>query len=749
MESPAASGAAALKTLLVSDLVGSTRLVETLGDAPAMEVFAQHDRLARDLLEEHEGLEVDKTDGFLLLFERPLAAVLYALAYHRSLARLSGELRVELAARVGVHLGEVFLRYNSPEDVARGAKPLEVEGLAKPLTARLMSVARPRQTLLTQGAFDLARRAAVGTELAGEQLSWLAHGSYRLKGVDEPVDIFETGVEGVAPFVAPGDSEKVHRAAEGEAVLGWRPARGLEIPQRPHWVIESKLGEGGFGEVWLAAHHKTHDRRVFKFCFDTERLRGLQREITLFRLLKETLGERDDITRILDWSFEEPPYFIESEHVGGGSLLEWAEGGLAQAPLATRLEIVAQVAEALAAAHSVGVLHKAVKPANILLRIDKQGRPKVMLTDFGFGLVTDNKRLVQAEITALGMNDVIDSMRKSSSTGTRLYMAPELVEGKAATVQADVYAVGVMLYQIVAGDFSRSLAPGWERDVDDELLREDIALFVDGSPRRRLSNARRITERLRSLDERREARRAEQREKRQAERATAELERGRKRRQLLLAVVAVCAIFAGAMAVQTLRVAAEAQRANREAERASREAERAGREAEAARQVSELMVDLFEVADPGEARGNTVTAREILDRGAEQIGTELADQPLTRARLMDTIGRVYDNLGLHQQAAPLLEGALEIRRQHLGDEDLVVATSVEHLGSHYRIQERYGDAEPLYRWTLAIREKALGPDHPAVAASLKDLARVLRAAGRPGEAAELESRAAAIEVGNG
>ena len=123
-------------------------------------------------------------------------------------------------------------------------------------------------------------------------------------------------------------------------------------------MVEEKLGEGGFGEAWLAVHEKTRDRRVFKFCYDPASLRTLQREITLFRLLKEELGDREDISRIVDWSFDEAPYFIESEYTEGGNLVAWAEeqGGLAEISLAVRLEIVAQVATALAAAHSVLVL---------------------------------------------------------------------------------------------------------------------------------------------------------------------------------------------------------------------------------------------------------------------------------------------------------------------------------------------------------------------------------------------------------
>ena len=559
---PTAEGVT-LRTLLLSDLVGSTRLVEELGDIASADLFRLHDRLARDLLDVHRGREIDRSDGFLMLFERPIEAVLYALDYHRGLRKLAREQDCAIEARVGVHLAEVVLRENSPEDVKRGAKQLEVEGLAKPTAARLMSLAEGGQTLLTRGAFDVARRAAVSVDDA-EQLCWLAHGVYHFKGVSEPVEVCEVGREGLAPLAPPADSEKVRQAIGQPALTGWRPAAGLSIPHRSHWRIESRLGEGGFGEVWLAVHQKTGERRVFKFCYDAISLRGLQREITLFRLLKSELGERDDITRVLDWSFDEAPYFVESEYTEGGNLFDWAEeqGGLTEVPLGVRLEIVAQMATALAAAHSVGVLHKDVKPSNVLIGVAKDGEPQAQLADFGVGAVTEAKRLADAGITALGLTAPSEARSMSASySGTRLYTAPEVLEGKPATLQADIYALGLMLYQVVVGDLSRALAPGWRRDVAEELLCEDIAAAVDGSPERRLGNALRLAERLRALESRRRKRLAERRQKVEAAKLRAALERTRKRRRVWAVAVVVLTLFGSAMTTMVFRVRSEAEKA--------------------------------------------------------------------------------------------------------------------------------------------------------------------------------------------
>jgi len=206
-----------IRTLLLCDLVASTRLVERLGDAAAADLLARHDRIARDLLSASNGREIDKSDGFLLLFERPIEAVRFAIAYQAKLRELGATFESPLAARVGVHLGEVVLRENAPEDVARGAKPVEVEGLAKAVAARVMSLAGDGRILLTRAAYDFARRAAVGMEDEAP-LRWAVHGRYRLAGVEDLVEVCEVAEPGEADLTPPPSSEKVHRADdEGKA----------------------------------------------------------------------------------------------------------------------------------------------------------------------------------------------------------------------------------------------------------------------------------------------------------------------------------------------------------------------------------------------------------------------------------------------------------------------------------------------------------------------------------------------------
>lgn len=218
---PAPDGARALlRSVVITDLCDSTAHVDALGDVRATELIRAHDRLLRGLIREHRGQEIDKTDGFLSLFERPIQAVAFALAYQRGLRAFSLEHGVELKARIGVHVGEVMTWQNDQADVAKGAKPTEVEGLAKPVAARLMGMALPGQILLSGVAYTLAHRAEGELGAALSRVQWKAHGDFRFKGVAEAVPVYEIGEEGLAPFKAPAWSGKAHR----EVPLWRRPA---------------------------------------------------------------------------------------------------------------------------------------------------------------------------------------------------------------------------------------------------------------------------------------------------------------------------------------------------------------------------------------------------------------------------------------------------------------------------------------------------------------------------------------------
>ncbi len=492
-----------LAVLLFTDLVGSTELKAKLGAAAFVRLLGRHDALFKQYLAESPGAEVlqDTGDGYFAAFARVSDAVNFALKFQESMRR-EGWDSEPLRARLGIHVGEVAQVTIGQEG---GSK---LVGLAADIAARVMSLAAGGQVLLTRAAFDDARQFVREFRLAGEApvaLRWVAHGEYLFKGAEEPLEVFEVGLEGISPLSAPCDNEKARRSvsAEQEETLGWRPAVGLEVPQRATWHLEKKLGEGTFGEVWLARSERTKSHRVFKFCFDVERLRSFKRELTLFRLLRDALGDRKDIARLYDVRLDHPPFFLESEFAQGGNLADWAtsQGGIDRVSLASRLEIVAKVADAVSAAHSVGVLHKDIKPSNILIHIEPGGAIQPRLSDFGIGTLLDRAQLSGRNITEAGFTML--TQPESSRSGTRIYTPPESLAGKPFTTQGDIYALGIFLYQMVVAELTCPLAVGWERQVQDELLREDISRCVEGDPTQRLSSSAELAQRIRSLPQRR------------------------------------------------------------------------------------------------------------------------------------------------------------------------------------------------------------------------------------------------------
>jgi putative peptide modification system cyclase len=209
--SPHADTTPLLRTLVACDLVDSTAMIEQLGDRGAAGFMHLLDRQSRDLLYRHGGQEIDKTDGFLLLFERPIQAVAFSLEYQSLLRELGEAEFLPLRARIGIHVGDVVLWRNVAEDVARGAKPVEVEGLVKPIASRLMNLALPGQTLLSGIAHALALRAQGELVAMPEPPQWRSHGEFHFKGIAEPVAVFEVGHVGVAPLSPPAYSSKAHR----------------------------------------------------------------------------------------------------------------------------------------------------------------------------------------------------------------------------------------------------------------------------------------------------------------------------------------------------------------------------------------------------------------------------------------------------------------------------------------------------------------------------------------------------------
>ncbi|WP_311239449.1 MULTISPECIES: putative peptide modification system cyclase [unclassified Xanthomonas] len=209
-----------LRTLLLTDLCDSTALVERIGDNAAAALFREHDRLVVKLQQQWRGRLIDRSDGLLLLFDRPIDGLGFALDYARGLKAMSDAHALILCARQGLHVGEVLTWRNSDEAVSIGAKPLEVEGLAKPTAARLMSMARPGQILISAVAESLTHRAARELGERVERILWKSHGRWRFKGVPTPMEIYEVGEVGLTPLRTPKNSAKAWR----DVPLWRRPA---------------------------------------------------------------------------------------------------------------------------------------------------------------------------------------------------------------------------------------------------------------------------------------------------------------------------------------------------------------------------------------------------------------------------------------------------------------------------------------------------------------------------------------------
>ena len=248
-----------LRTLLLTDLCNSTELVEKFGDARSAQLFQAHDRLVLELQHRWRARLIDRSDGLLLLFERAIDGLGFALDYVRGLREVGREHGAELQARAGLHVGEVLTWRNSTEAVNLGAKPLEVEGLAKPMAARLMTLARPGQVLVSAVAEPLAHRAARELGPRGEQLLWKSWGRWCFKGVPGAQEIFEVGEAGFAPLRRPRNGPKAWHdvplwrrpaalAAEaallaGLAVGTWfatRPQPAIAFAERD-WVVVGDL----------------------------------------------------------------------------------------------------------------------------------------------------------------------------------------------------------------------------------------------------------------------------------------------------------------------------------------------------------------------------------------------------------------------------------------------------------------------------------------------------------------------------
>lgn len=542
--------------MVFTDIVGSTALKQSLGDREAAELIQRHHSAIRETLAEFpDGEEIGTAgDSFLLVFERPSDAVRFALSARRRLRALNHARGTAVLDRFGLHLGEVVVHKET-----EGVKPKDLYSIHVDTCARVMSLATGDRVLLTRVVFDNARQqlGASGVEGVG-QLAWFNHGPYELAGLDEPIEICEVAELSDGPRSPPADNDKArHYDPSGkDTVIGWRPATGEQVPDT-RYVLDQKLGEGAVGEAWLGHHTMLQERRVFKFCFRPEQIRSLKREVTLFRLLRERVGAHPNIVGVQEVSLDKPPYYLVLDYAEGRDLATWFAERRGTASLEEKLELVAQVAEALQAAHEAGVIHCDVKPSNVLVE-QSNGRLRARLTDFGIGQV------ISAELLDRGAKhgftqEYLD--RDITASGTQLYMAPELLAGARSSPRSDIYSLGVVLYQLLVGELRRPVTTDWAEHVQDPLLRDDLAHCFSGDPAKRFVGAGQLAQNLRTLGERRAAlaRRQAEEDERQKEAYRRGVVRAAGYAGVIIVVAAWLAIQARGSAEEAQRLAAESR----------------------------------------------------------------------------------------------------------------------------------------------------------------------------------------------
>lgn len=469
---------------------------------------------------------------------------------------------------------------------------------------------------------------------------------------------------------------------------------GDPLPLRPGWRIGRRLGEGSSGIIHLAQTEPGETRAV-KVATSEAGLRALKREIALTRYIREVKPDLEDVAQVIDWNLSQPPFFLELPHFADGHLGQWAGArGLAALERQDRISLCMRLCEAVAGLHEIGIIHKDLKPENLYPVCDGDGHWRIVLADLGAGGALSSPRLAEL---GLAMSIASDT---APHAGSLLYLAPEVIAGEAPTQRSDVFALGVLLYQLVVGDLRRSLAPGWEADVDDELLREDIALAAASNPQRRDIDARSLAQRLHALDARREHLERERRHAQAVEQQGRQLAALKQKRRWLLAGIGVLAAFLTLSLWQQYRV----QNARDAAEAASRAAHENAAIADAVNRF--FNQDVLGAASPYAQSGDhEPTIREAVDHAVTRIDERLRDQPVVEASVRMTIGQVYGEMMQIAKAIEQERRGVALFERHLGLDDPRTQQARYRLASDLTDDSRFDEAKRIIDQTDAWRRK--------------------------------------------
>jgi eukaryotic-like serine/threonine-protein kinase len=557
----------------------------------------------------------------------------------------------------------------------------------------------------------------------------------------------KTGTFLSQPFLA----NVAENISEIEALLG-SPA-GAVPPNS--WIgrrvgryrLVAEIGRGGMGAVFRARRDDDQFRKEVAIKIIGTGILGPE---TLRRFLDErqilATFDHPNIVRLLDGGVTDDglPYIV-MDLIAGLPITEHCDKmclGVRE-----RLELLRTVCLAVQYAHQRLVIHRDIKPGNILVTAD--GTP--VLLDFGIAKILDPLASAAGATRAFPM--------------TPAYASPEQLRGSAATTATDVYSLGVVMYELLTGMSRHNPAktPFDEgiRIVEEEPIRPSARILSEGSSvsaRNRGTERTALARQLNGDLDRITMKALENDRTRRYESASelaAEISRylrnepviasspstgyrARKfarRHRLGVSVAAIAVVlliaFAWAMTLQARRIA--------------RERDRATREAQVSQRITDFLTLLFSVPDPNTAHGNNITARELLDTGSRQIDASLSAQPEVQARLMQTIGVTYTNLGLYAPALDELQRALDIQQRLLGLENPDTLRSMCAVARVYELQTKWQPAEKLYQQAVDIQRRVLGPEHPDRLDALQNLGYLIARQDRFSEGEKLVRDAVDIE----